>query len=98
MYTTNLRVPVVKSSEFNDNRDNINERLELSAFLPLQSHELIYGFSAIIYFYSELKVRAKYAFDSAAYLSYESGTPMNELQIDGDMLLRQSHPFSLFGG
>lgn len=88
----------MRSAELDDNRDGLKERLELSVNMPLETHELIYGFSAIVLFDCKLSSMAKYTFDSVAYINYESGTPMNELKIDGDMIFQQSGPLTVFGG
>jgi len=97
LYST-FRIPTIRSAELDDNRDGIIERLEMSINLPLQDYELIYGFTAMVYYNCKLYSRAKYTFDSIAYMNYESGTPMKELQIDGEMMFHQSSPLSVFGG
>lgn len=81
-----------------DNRDGKMDRLELSIALPLASHEVIYGFDCLIYYQTKLSARAKVLFDAVSLIGYESGTPMQKFTVDGDLKLRQTYPFSVYGG
>lgn len=95
---TTSRVPIIRSAELDDNRDGKMDRLEFSALFPLVSGETIRGFSALLWHDVKLSQRAKYLFDAVTFYSYEAGTPMQKLSLDGDLILRQSWPFSLYGG
>lgn len=74
------------------------DRLELSIALPLTTDEEIYGFNCLIYYQSKLSSRAKVLFDAVSLIGYESGTPMGKVAIDGDLKLRQTYPFNVYGG
>lgn len=74
------------------------ERLELSIALPLTNQEQIYGFDCLIYYETKLSSRAKYIFDAVSLIGYESSTAANKISIDGDLILRQTYPFSVYGG
>jgi hypothetical protein len=98
LYPSNTRIPILRSSELDDNRDGIMDRLELSVLLPLLPGESILSFSSILYEDIQLRDRAKILIDGITYLNYESAVPMASLTMDGDLLLRQSQPFSAYGG
>ncbi len=98
LYSSTLRLPYLRSAEFDDNRDGKTERLEISLELPLQDAEYIHGVTVAVYFDTKLHARAKYTFDAVGYVNYESGSPMSKLSIDGDLMLRQSQPFAVYGG
>jgi hypothetical protein len=93
-----VKFPILKSATLDDNRDGKMDRLEMSIALPLGKKETISGFDCLIYYQSKLSGRAKVLFDSASLVSYESGTPMSKVAIDGDLKLRQTYPFNVYGG
>jgi hypothetical protein len=74
------------------------DRLEMSIALPLDDSEHIYGVNAMVYYQTKLSSRAKVMFDAVSLIGYESGTPMSKLSIDGDVKLRQTYPFNVYGG
>lgn len=98
LYSSSLRLPILRSAEFDDNRDGKTERLEVSLQLPLQDYEYIHGITVSVYFDAKLHGRAKYTFDALGYVNYESGSPMSKLSIDGELMLRQAQPFVVYGG
>jgi hypothetical protein len=98
LYSEKVRFPILKSAMLDDNRDGIMERLELSVALPLQSHEYITGFDVVSYYQSQLNDQLKVVFDTVSYVNYESSTPMNKIIIDGDLKLKQSYAFPMYGG
>lgn len=93
-----MRAPLFRSAEVDTNRDGLNERLEISAQLPLQSNEKITSMTTLLFFNVQLNSIAKYVFDSVGFINYESGSPIADLQIDGDLLVRQTWPLSTYGG
>lgn len=84
--------------EMDDNNDGKMDRLEISAQLPVAANEKITGVSSLIYFDFQLNSVAKYLFDSVAFINFESGSPIAQLQIEGDLKLRQTWPLSAYGG
>eukprot|EP01040_Poterioochromonas_malhamensis_P000191 gene191-197_t len=98
LYSSNVKFPIVRSAILDDNRDGKMERLELSVALPLTNQEQIYGFDCLIYYETKLSSRAKYIFDAVSLIGYESSTAANKISIDGDLILRQTYPFSVYGG
>lgn len=93
-----MRAPLFRSAEVDSNRDGLNERLEISAQLPLQNNEKITSVTTLLYFNVQFNSIAKYVFDSVGFINYESASPITSLQIDGDLLVRQTWPFSAYGG
>lgn len=74
------------------------DRLEVNVMMPLAATESITGFSAIFYHDVELYSEAKYVFDTMTYIHHESSTPLSKVDIDGDLILRQTWPLSAKGG
>lgn len=93
-----LRIPVFQSSELDDNRDGITDRIEINLQMPLSPFENIYGFSALIYCNTKLQSKVKYIFDAVSYATFESMSPISKVTIDGDLLFRQTWPLSAKGG
>jgi transmembrane protein 231 len=98
LFSSNLRTPVFRSAELDENSDGRTDRLEISAQLPVSSNEKITGLSSLIYFDVKLNSIAKYLTDSVLFVSFESGSAMANLQVEGDMKIRQTWPLSSYGG
>ncbi len=98
LFENNLRMAVVRSSEVDQNNDGLLDRLEVGIQLPLKTTESITGIQAMFTHNCILKEKAKYSFDSVSYISHESGYPMGNLDIDGDLMIRQSMSLSTKGG
>jgi hypothetical protein len=98
LYSSKVKFPIFKSAVLDDNRDGKMDRLEMSFALPLDESEHIYGFNAMVYYQTKLSSRAKVMFDAVSLIGYESGTPITKLSIDGDVKLRQTYPFNVYGG
>jgi hypothetical protein len=93
-----LRIPIFQSAELDDNRDGRIDRIEIGMQMPLAPTESIHGFTAFVYCTAQLQSKAKYIFDAAAYTNYESMSAMTQLNIDGDLMFRQSWPLQVKGG
>ena len=93
-----LRIPVFQSAELDDNRDGRIDRIEIAMQMPLAPTETINGFTALIYCNSQVDSKAKYIFDTASYVNYESNSAMTQLTMDGDFMLRQTWPLTVKGG
>lgn len=94
----NLRMPLFQSAEFDDNRDGLTDRLELSMQMPLATNESIYSFNSIVYFDVQFSSKAKYEFDAVSYTNFGSPSAIAKVNIDGDLLLRQTWPLIAKGG
>jgi hypothetical protein len=91
-------MPLFQSAELDDNRDGKTDRIEIAMQMPLAPTETVNGFTALVYSNSKLESKAKYIFDSASYVNYESMSAMTQLNIDGDFVLRQTWPLTAKGG
>lgn len=98
LYSEHVRIPLFQSAELDDNRDGRTDRVEIALQMPLAPKEQIHGFTALVYFNTKLDSKAKYIFDAASYTTYESMSAITQLNMDGDLLLRQTWPFAVKGG
>ena len=98
LFSSHLRIPMLKSAELDDNRDGITERIELGIQLPLFPTEKITKFTALIYHDVELQDKARCLFDAVSLVSYDSSLSISSVYIDGDVILRQSWPLDVKGG
>lgn len=93
-----LRIPLFQSAELDDNRDGKTDRIEIAMQMPLAPTETVHGFTALVYCNSRLESKAKYIFDAVSYVNYESMSAMTQLNVDGDLVLRQTWPLTAKGG
>lgn len=93
-----LRIPLFQSAELDDNRDGFTDRLELGIQMPLTPAECIYSLNSVVYFDVKFETIAKYEFDAVSYINFESTSCIAKVDIDGDLLLRQTWPLSAKGG
>ena len=93
-----VRSPVIRSAAFDDNHDGLNDRLEFSLAMPLKPTEQVSGMSAMLLADVALQDRAKVAFDTALLVHYDSGAAINNVQLSGDLQLRQTWPLQVRGG
>lgn len=98
MHGSNVRSPLIESAEFDDNKDGINERIDISLKMPLKPTEQISGMSAIFVYDVTLQDRAKVKFDAVSLVNYNSGSSITNVRIDGDVKLRQTWPVQVKGG
>ena len=98
LFSDKLRIPIVKSAEFDDNNDGKTDRFEISMAMPTNANEKISSVSAAIYQDVQISNMARYIFDAMSYVNYESAIPFSKLTIDGDLNIWQSWPFSAKGG
>jgi len=95
---SNIRIPLFQSAELDDNRDGITDRIEVNIQMPLGFNESITRMDALFYETMTISNRVKYVFDGISFVSYDSNVPMGTLQIDGDILLRQTQTLLSKGG
>ncbi len=98
LFSSNIRIPIIRSAELDDNRDGIADRIEIGVQLPIYSDEQIIKMNAIVYHNIELKDKAKYRFDAVSYLSYSNPLPIQYLYIDGDINVKQTWSLDVKGG
>ena len=98
LYGANVRVPVLQSAELDDNRDGVIDRLEINVKMPIGINETITRFDALFYHTATLSARVKYVFDGVSFVSYETSNPIGNVQIDGDIMLRQTSTLIAKGG
>ncbi len=98
LYANNLRIPTVKSAEFDDNQDGKVDRLELNVAMPTRMGESIYGVSGIVYHNVQISNAARYKYDAMTYLNYESASAIEKLSMDGNLNIKQTWPFNPKGG
>jgi hypothetical protein len=80
------------------NRDGLTDRLEMNLLLPLQSSEKLLSINALSVFDVKISNKAKYMFQSATLMSYESSRPLKNVFIEGDIMIRQQMSLYTKGG
>lgn len=98
LYGQTLRIPLLSSATFDDNKDGKMDRLEINIQMPIASDELIHGFTALVYYNVKFSEKVKYLIDAVSYVNYDSGGGMSALTLDGDLVLRQTWPLEGKGG
>lgn len=93
-----VRGAVVRSSEVDTNLDGSMDRLEVGVQLPLTSSEHITGMHAFFYCDTVLKKFARFKFDSVSFVSHDSGFPMGNLDVSGNLMLKQTRALGQRGG
>ena len=66
--------------------------------MPIGINETITRFDALFYHTATLSARVKYVFDGVSFVSYETSNPIGNVQIDGDIMLRQTSTLIAKGG
>lgn len=98
LYESTLRAGRIASIEQDDNDDGKIDRLEINILYPITYDENIHGISAIIYTDVQISEQARYIFDSMTFVTHESSTPVTNIYLDGNLMLRQSRAFDSRGG
>ncbi len=98
MHNKNFRSAMVQSAELDDDRDGINERIEFTMRMPLAPDEQVTGMTAVLLHDVVISERARYVFDAASFVNFDGGSAISNLNIDGDIQVRQSWPLSTKGG
>ena len=74
------------------------DRLEVGVQMPLGINETITRMDALFYHTATLSNKVKYTFDGISYVTYDSSHPVGNVQIDGDILFRQTSTLIAKGG
>ena len=93
-----LRIPVLKSIEIDNNNDGISDEIDFQILMPIGSNEYIYKINILLFCDVKFKDPVKYTFDGISYISSSSSSPIGNILIEGDILLRQSWPLIARGG
>lgn len=93
-----MRFPLFKSAELDDDRDGKTDRLEMSFQLPLAPSEMISGVTALTYYNTKLSTKVKYIFDAVSIFDYDSSSFISQLDVDGDLVMKQTWPLVAKGG
>ena len=94
----NLRTVVIRSVEVDDNRDGVMDRLEVGVQVPLGINETVTHMDLLLHHTVTLSNRVKYVFDGVTYVSCDSANPMGGVQLDGDIMIRQTATLQSKGG
>ena len=99
LYGKNLRAAAITSSEKDDNRDGLVDRLEIGLQLPLLHTESVTRMEALLFYEVRIQNKAKYKFDALTHVSYaSSGSAMGHLEVDGNVIIKQRWPLRVKGG
>eukprot|EP00903_Cladosiphon_okamuranus_P011146 g10520.t1 len=93
-----LRAVVVKSFPVDINGDGLTDRLELNARLPLGEDEEVHSVKLLAIFRTRLRDRARVEMDTVAYIEHGGALAGGSMRVDGDLILRQTWPLSVYGG
>ena len=98
LYSGELRVPVIRNIELDNNRDGMPDVFHLQVQVPLQKGERILRADLVSFFDVKFRRRARVHMDALAFLKYDGGMAGRALYVDGDVNLRQRWPFRAKGG
>lgn len=97
MIQNQLRVASLTAYEGDTNRDGKKDFLELEVELPLAVTDSVQSLSLLLLLDYRLDEFSTVAMQSAAYFDYTASAGMNELFVEGDLLLRQRDPLPWSG-
>ena len=98
LYSNYLRPIIIRSVEVDDNRDGVMDRLEVGIQVPLGINETVSRMDLLLHHTVTLSNRVKYVFDGVTYVTCDSSNPMGGVQVDGDVLIRQTSTLQSKGG
>jgi transmembrane protein 231 len=98
VFSSQMRVPVLRSAEVDEDYDGVYDRLDLTAEMPLLAGEAIYSAKMFIFFQLKLSKWAKLVTHTMGYASYASPLAGSALYIDGDLDFKQTWPLPVRGG
>lgn len=98
MFDNSLRPLVIQTSEVDDNRDGIPERLHLGIQMPLAVTEYVTSIDCLLFHRVNLVNKVKYQFDSVSHAHHTDTLGMSKLTIDGNLILQQNWPLRSKGG
>lgn len=88
------RIPSIKSSETDWNRDGIKDYLDLEIKMPLTNRENVYGIKLMVFFDVKFHFFSQVGMEAMAYLCSNSGMPSSRLDVVGDLTLVQKQPLA----
>jgi len=98
LYHDSVRVPVMRATAEDLNRDARTDLLKVSAEMPLAVGEAIYSVTMLLFFDFRLSDRAKFSMETLGYISEASPLPGSHVSVDADLVLQQSLPLLVKGG
>lgn len=98
LHERDVRVPLLRSTNLDDNRDGLVDRVYFETLMPLKADERVYAAQVAAFYRVKLKRRARVDFEALAYYSATSSLPGDKCYIAGDYTLRQKWPFRAKGG
>ena len=98
LYSADLRLPVLRATPLDTNRDGRVDRFVAEVAMPLLPSEHIYSAQVANLFTVRLKDRARLEFEALAFAEKEAGLPGAGLYVDGDFVLKQTWPLKPIGG
>lgn len=94
----NLRIPVFRTAELDDNNDGVLDRLNVGIAMPLSGKEVIKKISALFYYDVVLAEKAKYKFDAVSYVDETSPVGFGTLTVDGNVVVKSDLTLAAGGG
>ena len=98
LYSSNVRIPIIRTIVQDDNHDGLVDRIEFGAEMPLSQQESIQRVVILLYYDITFSSKAKINFDAVSLLDFDSSLPLSTVISDGDLILRQATPLSSKGG
>lgn len=89
---SNLRFPLIRSKEIDDEGDGLYDRLEFSSEMPLADGEEIMSSKLFVFFKYKLSTWSRVSLYTMGYYQYSSPIPGASLFMDGDLNWKQSWP------
>jgi hypothetical protein len=94
----NLRVGTLSSAELDSNGDGQTDTIEMNFLLPLSAYEQVQSIVCLTVFNVRLSAKAKYTFESATLMKYESALPLQSVYMEGNLMVEQDMSLYTKGG
>lgn len=98
LYEEYVRHPILRSVEVDSNADGRTDRLEINVVMPLAPQENIHTFTAFILHDVQFDGKTKMVMDAATYIQHSEALAMTALDVDGDVVFKQTWPMHARGG
>eukprot|EP00118_Oscarella_pearsei_P005304 m.24291 g.24291 ORF g.24291 m.24291 type:complete len:300 (+) comp28591_c0_seq1:29-928(+) len=95
IYSNQLRIPLIKSYEEDDNHDGLNDRLVFSLEMPLTEQEDVMEIQILLFFSFSLKRYVDLSLQGMALLQHSSPLSGSRLDFNGKLKFTQMTPLSL---
>lgn len=98
LYEASVRVPEIRSSKEDSNRDAIADAINLNIRMPLLPKEEVKQVTLLVFFKYQLKNRVRLSTEAAVFVQCQSGLPGRQVNIHGDLTLHQRELLQVQGG